>query len=101
MANTIYDAIKKMLSNEYGALDLDTDNVAKLVYIAYYIGREEATRRVSDSYTELIANMRKRAAKCRYHRMANKVIGPFNHLYFDDYSGDMTETFGSDLTDLI
>ena len=101
MANTIYDALNKVLSNENGTWDFDTDNVAKLVIIAYYIGREEATRRVSDCYTNLIADMRKRAAKCRYYRMANKVIGPYDHLYFDDYSQDMTETFGDDLTDLI
>ena len=43
-------------------IDLDTDSVEKLVYIAYMMGREKADREVSDLYNSHLAEQRKRAA---------------------------------------
>ena len=82
-----------------GALDLEADITNKLIYIAYYIGREAAARELADSYNALIAEMRQRAAECRYHRMANEIRGDKNYIYSPDYAGDMTATFGSDATE--
>lgn len=77
-------------------IDLDTDSVEKLVYIAYVMGREEATRKVSDLYRNHLAEQRKRAEACRYNHMAEKVIGAETYLYTPDYAGEFTAEFGGD-----
>lgn len=79
--------------------DMDKDNAAKLIAIAYYIGRESATREVSDQYKKLIAGQRERANQSRYYNLAKTIIGD-DYIYFSDYAGDMTETFGIDSTAL-
>ena len=92
---TILERIKVAReSNEaYG----DKDTLNKLIALAYEIGRESATKEVSDDYTTLITSMRERANACRYPHMANAIIGKA-HLYHYAYAGDITETFGSDET---
>jgi hypothetical protein len=79
---------------------MDKDNAAKLIAIAYYMGRESATREVSDKYNALIQGQRERAAACRYHRFATAIIGDRDYIYSCDYSGDMTAAFGPDATNL-
>lgn len=78
--------------------DLDEDSVGKLIAIAYYIGREEATKRIIDRHNEIINEQRKRAAKSRYHNFADSIIGDCPFIYSGDYSGNVTATFGSDAT---
>ena len=80
--------------------DMDVDDWRKLVAMAYYLGREIATKETSDKYKELIHNQRKRANECRYKNMANKIIGNQDYIYCSDYAGDMTALFGSDETNL-
>ena len=87
--NTNWDTI-----NDHPA-DLDA-----LLALAYEMGREDATRTVSDDYTALIAAMRKRANASRCWRAANKIIGDADHLYHSDYRGDMTALADSITTDL-
>lgn len=78
----------------------ERDDIEKLIALAYYIGREEATRSVADAYTAHIAEQHKRALASRYYRMAYEVVGPQEYIYMSDYSGIMTETFGADETEL-
>ena len=80
--------------------DCDVDNIDKLIYLAYWIGREEAAKSVSDVYAAHIAEQKHRAAECRYHKMAAEIVGTEDYLYFPDYSQDMTAMFGSDETEL-
>ena len=80
--------------------DMDVDDWRKLVAMAYYMGRESATRNVSNQYNKLIQDQRKRASECRYSKMTNKIIGDKDYIYFPDYAGDMTAMFGSDETNL-
>lgn len=75
-------------------------SMEKMIYLAYYIGREEAVNEVSDMYTEHIARQRERANACRYKHMANTIVGTETHLYHPDYSMSMTTTFGSDIADI-
>lgn len=77
-------------------IDLETDSVEKLIYIAYVMGREKATREVSDLYRNHLAEQRKRAEACRYNHMAEKVIGAETYLYTPDYAGEITAEFGGD-----
>lgn len=87
--NTNWDTI-----NDQPA-DLDA-----LLALAYEMGREDATRAVSDDYTAMIAAMRKRANASRCWRAANKIIGDADHLYHSDYRGDTTALADSVTTDL-
>ena len=73
--------------------------IEKMIYMAYWIGREEATRSVSDMYNAHLAEQRKRADACRYHHLANEIIGPERYLYSCDYAMDMTDMFGNDPAD--
>lgn len=91
---TIIECVKECVN----ALDCEKDSIEKVIALAYYIGKEEATREVSDSYKKLIQEQRKRAAKCRYKHMANDIIGNQNYIYFSDYDSAMTGLFGSDDT---
>ena len=89
---TVIERVKECVKN----LECEKDTTEKLIALAYFIGKEEATREVSDSYKKLIQEQRKRAAECRYKHMAEKVIGDQNYIYFGDYDGAMTGLFGSD-----
>lgn len=71
-----------------------------LLALAYEMGREDATRAVSDDYTALIAAMRQRANASRCWRAANKIIGDADHLHHSDYRGEMTALADSISTDL-
>lgn len=95
---TILERIKTAVDSKEAYGDKDTIN--KLIALAYEIGRESATKEVSDDYNTLIASMRKRADACRYLHMANNIIGKANYIHHTAYAGDITDTFGSDETNL-
>ncbi len=78
----------------------DKSSIEKMIYLAYYIGREQATREVSDRYNAHIAEQKARAKKSRYYRLALSVVGNEDYLYSTDYSAEMTGTFGSDEADI-
>ena len=80
--------------------DMAVDDARKLVAIAYYMGRESASREGSDMYTALLRQQLTRADECRYRHMAHAIQGNVKYIYHGDYSGDMTSMFGSDMTKL-
>ncbi len=92
---TIIERVKTALKTG----NYEKDSLDKLISMAYYIGRESATKEVSDLYNDLIADQNKRADECRYNIMAHKVVGDHRYIYRSDYAGDMTASFGSDETD--
>lgn len=74
----------------------DYKGIDGLIAIAYYIGRHNGAKTVCDKHTAIIAAMRQRANKCRYHKMANAVIGPrqgtaYDIIYDPDYSTDFLD----------
>ena len=93
---TVIERIKQAVDN----YDCEKDNLDKIIALAYMIGKEKATKEVSDAYSKLLAEQRERAEKCRYHKMAAEIIGDKEHLYFGDYDGGMRYTFGSDETEV-
>lgn len=95
---TCKDKIKDIINKH--DFSMDADSWEKLVYLAYYMGREEATKSVSDEYSKLLSEQKARAKECRYYKMAMHVQGNYDYLYTSDYSGDMTSLFGNDETDL-
>ena len=93
---TVLEKIKACVDN----FDCETDNVDKLIALAYYIGKEKATKDISDQYNALLREQRERANACRYKHLAHSVIGDKQFIYSPDYAGDMTEAFGSDETNI-
>ncbi|MFA5037344.1 MAG: hypothetical protein WC479_09245 [Candidatus Izemoplasmatales bacterium] len=71
------------------AQSMDTD-INRLIMMAYYVGCHDGVKRVCDKHSVILANMRKRADACRYHILANSVIGSRNNdtIYDGDYSSD-------------
>ena len=94
---TILERVKSIVNDN---IDRNDSNIEKLIYMAYYIGREEAAKEVSDMYVQYIAKQHERAGKCRYRHMAESIVGPERYLYHPDYRQDMTATFGSDPADI-
>lgn len=90
---TLLDKIHAACKNaDYSDIrDLDT-----LIAVVYSIGREEATREISDKYNDLIAEQNRRADQCRYSKMAHKIVGDMQYIYSPDYRGDSLECWGSD-----
>ena len=76
----------------------DPDNTAKLIAMAYYIGRESAVKEICDIHSARVTAARQAAKGYRYHRMANAVLNAMggDMIYHPDYAGDMTDTFGDD-----
>ena len=82
-----YDRIEQALEN----VNLEKDTVDRLIYLAWMMGREEATKEVSDKYKEILKGQHERAGECRYHNMAEDIVGfPGDYIYFADYSQDVT-----------
>ena len=98
---TITDRIKAIISTQHNSDNADTPaTVEKMIAMAYYMGRESATKEISDEYRALIAAQRERANACRYSKMANAIIGDQDYIYSGDYRGEMTSIFGGDLADI-
>ena len=91
---TVIQRIKQAVNN----FDCETDNIDKIIALAYMIGKEKATRDVSNAYNKLLVEQRKRAENCRYHNMAAEIIGDKKYIYFPSYSGEMSAIFGEDDT---
>lgn len=94
---SVRDRIKEAV---YADKDMEQDSLNKLLALAYYMGREEATHEVSDKYNAVLAEQRKRAEACRYYKMAAEIVGNVKAIYSSDYAGEMTLTFGDDQTEL-
>ena len=97
---TIIERVKSVVHSDVDLCSTGTASIEKMIAMAYWMGREEAARQVSDMYSKHIAEQRERAEKCRYRHMAEAVVGNERFLYCSDYAGDMTGTFGSDPADI-
>lgn len=75
---------------------MDRDDIDKLIALAYWMGCEDATRKICDAAAEVFAEQQARAKECRYHDMAMSVQGNISRIYSPDYAGDMGRTFGDD-----
>lgn len=98
---TINERVKFIVDSSVEMEDgCNNATVEKMIYMAYFIGREQAAREVSDMYVKLIKEQRERANSCRFKHMANKIIGNKDYLYCSDYGMVMTRMFGNDLADV-
>ena len=78
----------------------ENDNVDRLIALAYEMGREAATKEVSDKYRSLLEKQKIAAKACRYHEMAKKIVGDAEYIYCSGYRGDITSLYGDEETDI-
>ena len=98
-AGTVIDAVNSIIEDRQALYSGDT--IERIIAFAYYYGREQATKEVSDAYRSLIRDMRKRADKSRYTALINEAIGDKNYLLFGDYPGRITKEIGKLKTDVL
>lgn len=92
---TVLEKINKIITE---GVNTEIDSTDKLIYLAYYFGRELAIKEISDKHNKLVDEQKTRAKACRYHKMANEIIGD-TFIYSTEYRQDMIKTFGNDITD--
>lgn len=93
-------SIDERINEAVKAWNGEIDNIDKLIAAAYLIGRERATKEVSDKYNSILKAQIERANKCRYHKMALEVQGNVEFVYTSEYSGSISEMFGKDITEI-
>jgi len=82
--------IKEIIEKGYPE-DSDPTEVHKMIMAAYWYGQHVAAKRLGDQAKSAVDTMRNRAKKCRYHKMAQEVIGkyqPYDGSYGDAEIGD-------------
>lgn len=83
------DRIRQALNKK---IDLETGDLDTLLYLAWWMGYEAATKDVSDRYSQILRDQHARAARCRYRNMAESVIGfKGSYIYLWDYSQPVTK----------
>lgn len=92
---TITERVDEILKKN---IDMDVDSFEKLVLMAYYIGLERGATEVLDKHNKLAEKQRETAEKCRYHKMAQNIVGD-TFIYDTNFRKDMTKTFGGDQTE--
>ena len=97
---TITERVRSIVDSQVDLTDEVPAGIEKMIYMAYYMGREDATREISDRYNELLQEQRKRAQECRYHNLAAAIVGDVEYIYSSDYGMEMTSTFGGDPADV-
>lgn len=91
-----YKVLLKIALKNYWDWNKDPEAI-KIMQYAYYAGKERATKIICDKASEIFAEQRKRAKECRYHKMAEQIIGGQTMIYSPHYSGDFQEAFGDDI----
>ena len=102
---TVFERIQKALHSEQA---FAADSIDGMISLAYHIGYEKAVKDVSDEYSAVLREQLENASKCRYAKMAMKILwtkaghrNPWDrdeYLYHPDYAQDVSATFGCDET---
>lgn len=99
MAETVYSKVMKISKGR--AFENTWEHQ---LWLAYMIGREEATKEVSDRYKNWIGRMREKAEKSRYRKFINDIIDNDescsfdrrDYIYFPDYAQDVSAELADD-----
>lgn len=94
---SLQNTVNKIVADKNAFND---DTLERLVAFAYWYGREQATKEVSDAYRQLIKEMNLRAEETKYEKMIKRVIGDKTYIIFKDYNGTKTTEFGNMITKL-
>lgn len=95
---TVRDKVREIRSK-----DMFGNEWEKQLWLAYMMGREDATVEVSDRYRDWIRQMREKADKLRYSKMVNRIIDNDNGSHFDGknylYIPDYSKCVSHELAD--
>ena len=73
---------------------LNGDTVARIVYIAYWMGAEAGAGKASRESAEMIREMRERAGKSRYEALINDCIRNKNRVFIEECLRKKTSELG-------
>lgn len=103
---TYYERLKKAISGDAETIDdiPQEGTLDSLLMYAYFVGKEDGVRAVSDRATAKWKEQLRKAKACRYWRMAVEIVGegdPWTHgrgfVYHPDYAGDYGADFGGSI----
>ena len=80
---TTYERVKKAL--ESYDFDENGNGVNELIAYAYFLGKCNKSKELCDKIRALLEEQHNRANECRYHKMANDIIGKQTFIYDGDY----------------
>ncbi len=95
---TTYERVKQALSN-YDFDDETGNGVDELIAYAYFLGKCEKSKELCDKIRALLEEQHNRANECRYHKMANDIIGKQTFIYDGDYD-QWINMFAHDKTEI-
>lgn len=81
---TTYERVKKALES-YNFDDENGNGVNELIAYAYFLGKCEKSKELCDKAHSMFEAQHNRAKDCRYHKMAEDVVGRQTILYDGDY----------------
>lgn len=81
---TTYERVKKALES-YNFDDENGNGVNELIAYAYFLGKCEKSKELCDKAHSMFEAQHNRAKGCRYHKMAEDVVGRQTILYDGDY----------------
>ena len=81
---TTYERVKKALES-YNFDDENGNGVNELIAYAYFLGKCEKSKELCDKAHSMLEAQLNRAKGCRYHKMAEDVVGRQTILYDGDY----------------
>lgn len=95
---TLNKRVKEALEN-YKFNNNEPADINAIIAYAYYLGRCEAAKEVCEDAKKIFAEQKKRAAECRYHKMAMDVQGNNDYIYHQDYDAWIHD-FSEDETEI-
>lgn len=95
---TTHERVKQALASYY--FDDESGNgVNELIAYAYFLGKCEKSKEICDKIHSMLEEQHNRADECRYHKMANDIIGKQTFIYDGDYDQWIT-MFSHDKTEV-
>lgn len=95
---TTHERVKQALAN-YDFDDETGNGVDELIAYAYFLGKCEKSKELCDKIRALLEEQHNRANECRYHKMANDIIGKQTFIYDGDYD-QWINMFAHDKTEI-
>ena len=95
---TTYERVNKALES-YDFDDENGNGVNELIAYAYFLGKCNKSKELCDKIRALLEEQHNRANECRYHKMANDIIGKQSFIYDGDYD-QWINMFAHDKTEI-
>lgn len=95
---TTYERVNKALES-YDFDDENGNGVNELIAYAYFLGKCNKSKELCDKIRALLEEQHNRANECRYHKMANDIIGKQTFIYDGDYD-QWINMFAHDKTEI-